>query len=150
MSCCRQSSHLYLRDLHIDSWNLNQTDTQFQGEGSSHELAAVLLTETIQHSLYTIQEPIFILYLDAESAFDVVLRELLIRNLYNCGTTGHSLIYFDNRLKSRQTFIDWEGEIMGPIYDECGLEQGGVNSSDLYKIFGKEQLSNSQESGLGG
>ena len=38
---------LYIRDLSIDAWNNDQAETQFQGEGSSHELAAVLLTETI-------------------------------------------------------------------------------------------------------
>ena len=38
---------------------------------------------------------------------------------------------------------------MGPIDDQCGLEQGGINSSDLYKIYGREQLSSSQDSQLG-
>ena len=38
---------------------------------------------------------------------------------------------------------------MGPIHDEQGLEQGGVSSSDFYKIFGKEQLSLAQQSCLG-
>ena len=38
---------------------------------------------------------------------------------------------------------------MGPIIDEQGVEQGGVNSTDLYKIFGKEQLATAQESKLG-
>ena len=140
---------LYIRDLHIDDWNQSQAETQFQGEGSSHELAAVLLTETIQHSLHTLKKPIFILYLDARSAFDVVLKELLIKNLFSSNTVGHSLLYLNNRLENRQTFIDWEGQLMGPINDEQGLEQGGVNSSDFYKIFGKEQLETAQASKLG-
>ena len=38
---------------------------------------------------------------------------------------------------------------MGPINDECGLEQGGINSSDFYKIYAKEQLENAQKSELG-
>ena len=140
---------LYLRDLHKDSWNLVQAETQFQGEGSSRDLAAILLTETIEHSLHSLEEPVFVLYLDAKSAFDNVLRQILIRNLFNCGTTGHSLLYFDNRLKNRQTFVDWDGHIMGPVKDECGLEQGGINSSDFYKIYGREQLNSAQESALG-
>ena len=140
---------LYIRDLGILSWNENQAETQFQGEGSSHELAAVLLTEAIQHSLFTLKKPIFILYLDAQSAFDVILRELLIRNLYNCNTLGHSLLYINQRLGNRRTYIDWEGNVMGPIADEQGVEQGGVNSSDFYKVFGKEQLTSAQDSNLG-
>ena len=38
--------------------------------------------------------------------------------------------------------------MMGPIHDERGLEQGGINSSDFYKIFGKKQLSMAQNSSL--
>ena len=140
---------LYIRDLNIVSWNDDKADTQFQGEGSSHELAAVVLTEAIQHSLYTIKEPLFVLLLDAQSAFDVVLRELLVRNLYNINTDGHTLLYINNRLGHRRTFIDWDGNLMGAIEDECGVEQGNVNSSDFYKIFSKEQLTTAQESELG-
>ena len=140
---------LFIRDLSISDWNLDQAETQFQGEGSSHELAAVLLTEVIQHSLYSLNKPVYTLYLDAMSAFDVVLKELLVRNLFHCNTNGDTLLYINNRLENRQTCIDWEGQIMGPIVDERGLEQGGVSSSDLYKIYGKEQLATAQQSELG-
>ena len=80
---------LYIRELFIDDWNNDKAETQYQGEGSSHELAAVLLTEVIQHSLYTNKEPVYCLYLDAMSAYDVVLRELMVKNLFNCNTGGH-------------------------------------------------------------
>ena len=50
---------------------------------------------------------------------------------------------------NRRTFIDWEGNLIGPIIDESGLEQGGVPSSDFYKIYGKEQLTTAQDSSLG-
>ena len=66
-----------------------------------------------------------------------------------CAHSGHSLIYLNNRLTNRKTYIDWDGHLMGPIDDEQGLEQGGVSSSDLYKIFGKDQLKSAQNSGLG-
>ena len=38
---------------------------------------------------------------------------------------------------------------MGPIKDQQGLEQGGVSSSDFYKIFAQEQLELLQDSSLG-
>ena len=63
-----------VRDLNIDSWNDDQASTQFLGEGSSHELAALLLTEVVQHSLHVLHQPLFVIYLDAKSAFDRVLR----------------------------------------------------------------------------
>ena len=55
------------------------------GTGSSHELAALLLTETIQFSLFHAKEPIFVLLLDALSAFDKILRELCIRAAFLLG-----------------------------------------------------------------
>ena len=140
---------LYVRELQLPAWNADQSDVQFLGEGSSHELAALLLTETIQSSLFSAKKPLFALFLDAKSAFDVVLRKLLIRNLYHCGTSGHSLLLINNRLESRTTFIEWNKQLMGPIKDELGVEQGGANSGDYYKIFGKEQLTMAQSSGLG-
>ena len=45
--------------------------------------------------------------------------------------------------------VEWSRHLMGPINDEKGLEQGGISSSDFYKIFGKEQLSLAQSSSLG-
>ena len=38
---------------------------------------------------------------------------------------------------------------MGPIDDQCGVEQGGVNSSDFYKVYNNEQLQVAQDSELG-
>ena len=140
---------MIIRDRKLSSWNLDQSPTQFQGHGSSHELAAILLTECIQHSLHTTKRPLFALYLDAKSAFDVVRWELLIKNMYSIHGIDKSLLFIDKRLSCRQTVVEWDGHLLGPIKDEQGLEQGGVSSSDFYKIFGKEQLTLAQESSLG-
>ena len=56
---------LYVRDLSIIKWNSQQADTQYQGEGTSHELALLFLTEAIQHSKFSNKLPIFLLFLDA-------------------------------------------------------------------------------------
>ena len=140
---------MYVRKINISTWSLEQASPQFQGQGSSHELAAILLTESIQHSLFTLKKPLYVLYLDAQSAFDVVLHELLIRNLHFSGTTGQALRYINNRLQNRQTYIEWDGSLMGPIFDQCGLEQGGASSSEFYKIFSRDQLAMAQDSKLG-
>jgi hypothetical protein len=140
---------IYLRDLNIATWNENQAQTQFLGDRSCHELAALLLTEVTQHSLHVTHQPLFALYLDAKSAFDKVLRQLLIRNLYFCGTTGKELLYINNRLENRKTFAEWDKKLMGPISDQVGVEQGGVNSGDFYKIYARSQLQMAQDSSLG-
>ena len=38
---------------------------------------------------------------------------------------------------------------MGPSKDQTGFEQGGINSSDYFKLYNNEQLQIVQESGLG-
>ena len=140
-------THIYDTYGHI--WEEHQAETQFQGKGSSHELAALLLTETIQHSLNTAKKPAFVLYLDAKSAFDLVVRQFLINNLYHYGIKDQGLLLIDQRLKNRKTICEWNGQLMGPIEDKWGVEQGGRNSSDLYKVYNNEQLETAQESQLG-
>ena len=39
--------------------------------------------------------------------------------------------------------------MMGPASDVTGFEQGGINSSDYYKLYNNEQLVTAQESELG-
>ena len=140
---------MYVHDLFIDLWNCAQADTQYQGQGSSHDLASLLITESVQSSIFTLRQPVYLLFLDAKSAFDTVVIEFLIRNLYLAGQTGNSLHYLKNRLANRVTFCAWNGNIMGPIVDEHGLEQGGLNSSDLYKVYNNELLEKVQKSKLG-
>jgi hypothetical protein len=38
---------------------------------------------------------------------------------------------------------------MGQISDQVGVEQGGVNSGDFYKIYARSQLQMAQDSSLG-
>ena len=139
----------YVGDQYQESWNSLRAETQFQAEGLSHEHSALLLTETINYSIHVLKQPVFCLYLDARSAFDRVVREILIRRMYLDGTADHALLYFDQRLANRRTIIEWDKELLSPIADEQGVEQGGIKSGDLYKIYNNEQLTQAQRSKLG-
>ena len=66
---------IYVGRLNKPGWKAYQAETQFQGEGSSHELAPVLFTETIQYSLFVNLKPVYALCLDAMSAFDKIIRQ---------------------------------------------------------------------------
>ena len=125
---------MYLHDLYVAGWDKLQAPTQYQGTGSSHELAALLVTEVIQ-SAKTKNLPVFLLFLDAKSAFDLIVTEYLVRNLYTSGVSGDALLFFNHRLCSRKTYCEWEKTIMGPIQDQHGTEQGGINSRDMYKLY---------------
>ena len=140
---------LYLSNLYSKMWRKATADTQFQRPGCSHELAAVTLTEVINYSSKLSSRPTYVLYLDARSAFDLVLREFLVSDLYNIGMRDKSLLLVDARLKNRMTICEWNRTLMGPIKDECGVEQGGVNSSEYYKVYNNEQLNLAQSSEFG-
>ena len=144
-----KSLDLYLSDLYHDLWDSCQAATQYQGSGSCHELASLLITELIQHSLHVLDRPVFLLSLDAQSAFDRCLRQILVCELYKAGLPGSAVTFINNRLANRATVYDWNGNLMGPGHDITGFEQGGINSSDFYKLYNNEQLKNAQASGLG-
>ena len=55
----------------------------------------------------------------------------------------------DQKDKHRQTFIEWDHKILGPIEDELGFEQGGVSSGNLYTMYNSEQLTTAQQAHLG-
>ena len=57
--------------------------------------------------------------------------------------------FVNNRLTHRLTYLDWDKSILGPIKDGQGLEQGGANSSDYYKIYSNENLTTAQKSEQG-
>ena len=130
---------IYFGELSKEDWKLCKAVTQFQGEGMSHELAALLLTIAIQNSIIQ-KKPLFLLLLDAKSAFDKVLRKIMVRRLYLDTFADQRVSYWNLRLANWQTYCYWEGQLMGPICDELGVAQGGPNSSDHYKLYNNEQL----------
>ena len=144
-----KSLDLYIHDIFSEKWTAVEAPTQYLGSGKSHELASLLVTEAIQASLHTNSKPIFLLFLDARSAFDRVVRQLLVRNLYKSGMYGSSLRYIDNRLKNRKTYLEHDKVLMGPIHDKNGVEQGGINSGDFFKIYNNEQFETGHSSNLG-
>ena len=139
----------YVGSLYESGWAEAQAPTQFQGTGSSHELAALLLSECIQYSLFTAKKPLFVIFLDAKSAFDKILIEFCIRSAYLAGSNGQGLLYLNHRLKNRHTYIEWDKTLMGPVVDKLGVEQGGCNSDRLYKLANNKELIITQQSGLG-
>ena len=142
---------LYVSDMHSRNWAEAAAPTQFMRRGSSHELAALLLTEAIVYATVTLGITLWILFLDKQAAFDSVLKEHVIAGAYSA--SGHradaSLLYLANRLSSRLTYLQFSSSLMGPIHDERGVEQGGVNSSDEFQLVNTEELVTTNSSSLG-
>ena len=73
-------------------WAASQAETQFQGSDSSHELAALLLTESVQHALYSTKKPLYDLIVDAKSAFDKILAGFILKNAFLAGFRVQGLL----------------------------------------------------------
>ena len=56
---------VYVKELSSSEWLDAQPETQYLGKGLNHEMCALLLTETIHHSLSVLNEPLFCLFVDA-------------------------------------------------------------------------------------
>ena len=80
------------------------------------------------------------LIVQLRSAFDRCLRQILVSVLYKANIPGAAIKFIDNRLTSRKTVYEWDGAKMGPARDVTGFEQGGINSSEYYKLYNNEQL----------
>lgn len=89
--------NVYAGKLYGAGWAACQAETQFQGEGSSHELAALLFSETIQLSLFLNKKPVYALLLDAMSAYDKIIRQCALRSAFLASTTDQGLLYLDAR-----------------------------------------------------
>ena len=113
-----KSIDLYLPELYHEYWYSCQASSQYQGSGSSHELAYLLVTEVIQYSLNVSNKLVFVLLLDAQSAFDHCLRQILCGELYKAGVPGSAILFMDNRLASRRTVYEWDGQKMGLAVDK--------------------------------
>ena len=82
----------------------------------------------------------YALLLDALSAYDRVVIEHAIRCAFLAGTQDEGLLYLDKRLRSRRTNIEWEKEVLGPIRDTQGVEQGCCASNKIYCLVNNASL----------
>ena len=139
--------------LIADSWNSARSNAQFIAKGSSHELAALLITEVTRYSTICLKKPTWCLYINKFSAYDVVLKESVIPAALRASggpkNANQILVYLSNRLNSRRTYLEYDKIIMGACRDMRGLEQGALLSPDEYQLVSNTELDDANHSGLG-
>ena len=85
-------------------------------------------------------QPLYITFLDAKAAFDVVCHDSLLRKLYHMGVEGAPWLLIRSLHEGSTTAIKWEGSISEPFQVHQGVKQGGVLSTDLYKVYNNRSL----------
>ena len=67
----------------------------------------------------------------------------------NGAVADQSLVYLANRLANRKTYLQYGQEVMGPIHDNAGVEQGGICSGDEFQLITNAETDALNNSGLG-
>jgi hypothetical protein len=88
-------------------------------------------------------------YLDAKSAFDVVNHNSLVRKLYLCGIEGKVWSVIRDIHTNARSAVKWNGSLSEPFNIEQGVRQGGLLSTDLYKVYVNDLLYRLEETGVG-
>ena len=73
--------------------------------------------------------------LDGVSAFEVVNRQILTRELYFAGERGQYWLASHHSYQNTETRIKLNGQLSRSFEESLGVKQGHIKSSDNYKIY---------------
>ena len=79
--------------------------------------------------------PAYIAFLDAKSAFDVVSHQSLMCKLFHIGIEGNMWTLISSLHQDAKSVVKWQGQISEEFCMEQGVCQGGILSTDLYKVY---------------
>ena len=103
-------------------------------EKSSPMNTALILKEYIGDRR-DIQAPAYLAFLDAKSAFDVVSHKSLMCKLFNIGVEGNMWTIINSLHQDARSAVKWQGEISKQFRVEQGVRQGGILSTNFYKVY---------------
>ena len=79
--------------------------------------------------------PAYIAFLDAKSAFDVVSHQSLMRKLFHIGIEGNLWTLISSLHQDAKSAVKWQCQISEKFRVEQGVRQGGILSTDQYKVY---------------
>jgi hypothetical protein len=110
--------------------------------------AALLLHESMNEAK-TNKTPLFIAFLDAKSAFDVVPHASLLRKLYLDGIDGSMWLLIKDTFQDAVSKVKWKEQTSNEFPIMQGVRQGGILSSEEYKRFNNNLLDWIQDANIG-
>jgi hypothetical protein len=110
--------------------------------------AALLMQEAINQAKQE-KRTLFMAFLDAKAAFDVVDQTSLMRKLYLTGITGATWSITLDMFHEAKTTVKWQGTTSEPFTIHQGVRQGGILSTDQYKCYNNDLLDRLIESHYG-
>ena len=108
-----------------------------------------LLVEEFYRNNKDLNKQTYMAFIDAKSAFDVVVHPNLMRKLYKAGVEPTEWLVINSLHEESVTSVKWRGETSESFVNEQGVRQGGVLSADLYKVYYNDSLDRIQLTGSG-
>ena len=115
----------------------------------SSPLNAALIVEEFYHESKDNNSQAHLILLDAKEAFDVVQHKHVLRRLYHCGVQDTHWQLIESLHVNANSVIKWDGQLSEPFEIAQGIRQGGLLSTDLYKLYQNPLLNTLQSSRLG-
>ena len=115
---------------------------------SSPMNCSLIVEETIRE-YKDLRKPVYIAFLDAKSAFDVVSYESLLRKLFHAGVEGVTWSLIHSLHAGAESAVKWGGKYSEVFKVDQGVRQGGILSTDLYKLYGNGLLDRLEMTGVG-
>ena len=112
-------------------------------------LHASLIIEEVTRETRDKHSQCNLIFLDAKSAFDVVNHKHLLRRLYHAGVQDKHWQLIQSLHTDSCSVIKWMATRSTEFQVHQGVKQGGVASTDLYKLYIDPLLHRLEESSLG-
>lgn len=115
----------------------------------SSAMNCALIVEEFLRECKDLNKTAYIAFLDAKSAFDVVSHDSLLRKLFNIGIEGKCWSLINSLHREAISSVKWNGLISRSFRIDQGVRQGGIISTDLYKLYGNKLLCRVDNAGFG-
>ena len=98
-------------------------------------MAGFIICEARAEAKYLITEPLFLVTIDSQKAFDVVDHIIMLDNYYD-NIRNHQLwTTIKNLYTGLVSKVKWKGHISDSFQIHQGGRQGGIISPFLYKLY---------------
>ena len=87
-------------------------------------------------------------FLDSKAAFDVVSHASLFRKLFNIGIDGQCWNMTHQMHQNATSCVKWKGVLSSMFDIEQGARQGGILSTDLYKVYNNPLIRSICDAGI--
>jgi hypothetical protein len=115
---------------HLDNW---QSHLQFGFTTECSPMYAALALTEVMGEAKDSGSQLFITFMDASKAFDIVNHQSMLNALYEQNVIGNLWNLYNSMYTDIQSVVKWEGVLSERFSETQGIRQGGISSPSLYK-----------------